>query len=79
MLVDCVTGLPICEITTTADVADSTVVPDILSQTNSFLSVEECTFIADKAYDVKAIYNLVKDVYHGDCVIPLNKRIVNVI
>ena len=74
VLVDCVTGLPICEITTTADVADSTVVPDILSQTNSFLSVEKCTFIADKGYDVKAIYNLVKDMYHGDCVIPLNKH-----
>ena len=60
--------------TTTANVADSTVVPDILSRTYSFLSVEECTFIADKGYDVKAVYNLVKDVYHGDCVIPLNKH-----
>ena len=34
----------------------------------------ECTFIADKAYEVKAIYNTVHDVYHGDCVIPFNKR-----
>ncbi len=74
MLVDCITGLPISEITTTADVADSTVVKDILSQTNDFLSIDECTFIADKGYDVKAVYNLVKDVYHGECVIPLNKR-----
>ena len=74
VLVDCITGLPIFELTTTADVADSTVAIDILSQTNSFLPVNECTFIADKAYDVKAIYNTVKDVYEGDCVIPLNKR-----
>ena len=74
VLVDCITGLPIFELTTTADVADSTVALDILSQTNSFLPVNECTFIADKAYDVKAIYNTVKDVYEGDCVIPLNKR-----
>lgn len=74
MLVDCITGLPIFELTTTADVSDSTVALDILSQTNSFLPVNECTFIADKAYDVKAIYNTVKDVYEGDCVIPLNKR-----
>ena len=44
------------------------------NQTNSFLPVNEGTFIADKAYDVKAIYNTVKDVYEGDCVIPLNKR-----
>lgn len=72
--VDCITGLPIFELTTTADVSDSTVALDILSQTNSFLPVNECTFIADKAYDVKAIYNTVKDVYEGDCVIPLNKR-----
>lgn len=74
VLVDCITGLPIFELTTTADVADSTVAIDILSQTNSFLPVNECTFIADKAYDAKAIYNTVKDVYEGDCVIPLNKR-----
>lgn len=39
-----------------------------------FLSIDECTFIADKGYDVKAVYNLIKDVYHGECVISLNKR-----
>lgn len=74
VLVDCITGLPISEITTTADVADSKVVEDILNQTNKFISIDECTFIADKGNDVKAVYNLVKDVYHGDCIIPLNKR-----
>lgn len=74
VLVDCITGLPICEMTTTADIADSTIVEDILSQTNSFLSIEECYFIADKGYDVKSVYTLVKNLYHGDCVIPLNKR-----
>ena len=74
VLVDCITGLPIFEMTTTADVADSTVTLDVLSQTNDFISIEECTFLGDKAYDVKAIYNTVKDVYHGECFIPLNKR-----
>ena len=74
VLVDCITGLPIFELTTAADINDSTVALDILSQTNSFLSLNECTFIADKAYDVKMIYNFVKNVYQGDCVIPLNKR-----
>lgn len=74
ILVDCITGLPIFELTTTADVADSTVTLDILNQTNSFLSIDECTFLADKGYDVKAVYNAVKDIYHGECVIPLNKR-----
>lgn len=70
ILVDCITGLPIYELTTTADVADSTVTLDILSQTNSFLSVDECTL----GYDVKAVYNTVKELYHGECIIPLNKR-----
>ena len=74
VLVDCITGLPICEMTTTAEVADSTVTLDILARTNKYLPLEECTFIADKEYDVKVIYDTVKDVYHGDCVIPLNKR-----
>lgn len=74
ILVDCITGLPIYELTTTADVADSTVTLDILSQTNFFLSVDECTFLADKGYDVKAVYNTVKELYHGECIIPLNKR-----
>lgn len=74
VLVDCITGLPIFELTTTADVSDSTVALNILSQTNRFLPINECTFIADKAYDVKEIYNTVKNVYNGDCAIPLNKR-----
>ena len=74
IMVDCITGLPICELTTSANVSDSTVALDILSQTNSFLSVDECTFLADKGYDVKAIYNTVKELYHDDCIIPLNKR-----
>lgn len=74
ILVDCITGLPIYELTTTADVADSTVTLDILSQTHSFLSVDECTFLADKGYDVKAVYNTVKELYHGECIIPLNKQ-----
>ncbi len=74
VLVDCITGLPILEKTTTADVADSTVALEILSQTNNYISLEECTFLADKGYDVKAIYNTVKEQYHGECVIPLNKR-----
>ncbi len=52
VLVDRITGLPICELTTTANVADSTVALDILEKTNQYLSVQECTFIADKAYNV---------------------------
>ena len=32
------------------------------------------TFLADKGYDIKAIYNTAKDTYHGECVISLNNR-----
>lgn len=74
VLVDCITGLPIYEMTTGANVADSTVAIDILNQTNKFLSVNECSFLADKGYDVKAIYNTVKDTFNGECFIPLNTR-----
>ena len=74
VLVDCISGLPIYEMTTTAEVADSTVALDILAGTHAFLPVTECTFLADKGYDVKKIYNLVKELYYGECIIPLNKR-----
>jgi transposase len=74
VLSDCITGLPIYELTTPANVADCTVALDILAVTHSFLPITECSFIADKAYDVKDIYNTVKDVYQGECFIPLNQR-----
>ena len=74
VLVDCISGLPIWELTTPANVPDSTVTERILAEANQIIPVSECTFIADKAYDVKAIYNLVRDVYQGDAVIPLNPR-----
>lgn len=74
VLIDCISGLPICELTTTAQTADSTVALDILAITHNFLPVTECTFLADKGYDVKNIYNQVKELYDGECIIPLNKR-----
>lgn len=74
VLVDCISGLPIWELTTPTNVTDSAVTERILAEANQIIPVSECTFIADKAYDVKAIYNLVRDVYQGDAVIPLNPR-----
>lgn len=74
VLVDCISGLPLYELTTPANVMDSTVVKKILNAAAEILPLEECTFLADKGYDVKAIYNLIRDVYHGEAVIPLNKR-----
>lgn len=74
VLVDCISGLPIYELTTTAEVADSSVALNILAKTHDFLPVTECTFLADKGYDVKKIYNQVSELYNGDCIIPLNRR-----
>lgn len=74
VLCDLITGLPIYELTTPANTSDSSVALDILRHTHSFLPIDECTFVADKGYDVKNIYNTVKSVYHGNSVIPLNKR-----
>ncbi len=74
ILVDCKSGLPVCEITTGANVSDSTVTLEILEKTNSYLPLDGFSFLADKAYDVKKIYNEVKDIYHGKCFIPLNMR-----
>ncbi|MDO5147600.1 MAG: transposase [Eubacteriales bacterium] len=55
VLVDCISGLPIYEMTTTANVYDSAVALDILADTHAFLPVIECTFLADKGY--KNFYN----------------------
>lgn len=72
--VDCISGLPLYELTTPANVADASVAKDILAAVNDTLPLRECTFLGDKGYDVREVYNLVKDFYQGDAVIPLNKR-----
>lgn len=71
VLVDCISGLPLYELTTPANVMDSAVMENILHSANAVLPIKECTFIGDKGYDAKAVYNLVKDVYGGEAVIPL--------
>ena len=74
ILCDCITGLPICEVTTTANVKDHLVTQALMARTHAFLPVSECCFLGDKAYDVKAIYNTIRDTYQGECFIPLNPR-----
>lgn len=74
ILVDCISGLPIYELTTTADVADSTIVEAVLQGANDVITIEECTFIGDKGYDAKHVYNTAQDIYNGEAAIPLNKR-----
>ena len=70
----CISGLPLFELTTLANTTDASVVPDILCPANAVLSLRECTSLGDKGYDVKTVYNLMKDAYEGETVIPLNKR-----
>lgn len=74
VLVDCISGLPLYELTTPANTADSAVVREILAAASNTLPLQECTFLGDKGYDAKAVYHLVKDVYEGEPVIPLNQR-----
>jgi hypothetical protein len=74
ILVDCISGLPICEITTGANVSDSSTCLPLLAKTNAFLPLYGFNFLADKAYDNKQTYNTVKELYSGNCFIPLNQR-----
>ena len=74
VLSDVITGLPLFEMTTAANVLDHEVALDMLRKTNNFLSVRECWFIGDAAYDIKAIYNTVHDEFEGECFIPINPR-----
>lgn len=70
VLVDCISGLPIYELTTPAEAADSSVTLDILAKTHDFMPVTKCTFLADKGYDVENIYNRVNKLYSDECIIP---------
>ena len=74
VLVDCISGLPLCELTTPGNIADSAVAAEILAAADQTISLKECAFLADKGYDVKSIYNTVKTVYEGEAFIPLKKR-----
>ena len=74
VLVDCISGLPIFELTTPANIADSTMAIEILVAADAVISLKECSFLADKGYDAKEIYNTVRTLYNGEAFIPFNKR-----
>ena len=74
VLVDCISGLPLYELTTPDNISDSAVAAEILAAADQTISLKECAFLADKGYDVKSIYNTVKTVYEGEAFIPLNPR-----
>ena len=70
VLVDCISGLPLYELTTPSNIADSAVAAEILAAADQTVSLKECAFLADKGYDAKIIYNTVKSVYEGEAFIP---------
>ena len=70
VLVDCISGLPLYELTTPGNIADSAVAAGILAAADQTISLKECAFLADKGYDVKSIYNTVKTVYDGETLTP---------
>ena len=74
VLTDAICGLPIAEITTTADVSEASMVIDFLKETNEWFSLKETYFIADKAYDTKDIHNFIRYDLQGHAFIPLNPR-----
>ena len=74
VLVDYISGLPLYELTTPGNIADSSVAAEILAAADQTISLKECAFLADEGYDVKSIYNTVKAVYEGEAFIPLNPR-----
>ena len=78
VLVDCISGLPLYELTTPANIMDSTVAVDILAATNQIFPLQGCSFLADKGYDVKSIYNTVKTVYDGEALSPSKNAIPRV-
>ena len=70
VLVDCISGLPLYELTTPGNIADSAVAAEILAAADQTISLKECAFLADKGYDAKSIYNTVKSVYDGEAFTP---------
>ena len=52
VLVDCISGLPLYELTTQANIMDSTVAVDILAAANQILPLQGCSFLADNCLNV---------------------------
>lgn len=71
IFVNYILGLPVYEMTTTAEIHDYTVALNILADTHLFFPITECTFLVNKA--VKHICNQVRQFYKDECIIPLNK------
>lgn len=63
---DCISGLPLYELTTPANTPDSNVAAEILASANQTISLQNCSFIADKGYDARSIYNIITEIATDD-------------
>lgn len=74
VICDAISGLPIDEFTTSADITEIATLEDILSITNQWFSLKGSYIIADKGYDSKDNYDFIRNNLKGFAFIPLNKR-----
>jgi len=74
VICDAISGLPIAEFTTTADVNEVSNLIEILATTNEWFSLEGSYIIADKGYDSKQNHDFIRNTLKGHAFIPLNKR-----
>ena len=74
VLCDAISGLPIDEMTTTAEKADISMQIPFLTKTKEWFNLDGTYFIADKGFDSKENHNFVKNELHGLAFIARNKR-----
>jgi len=74
ILCDSISGLPIDEFTTTADVNEISTLPKFLRATNQWFPLKGSYIIADKGYDSKQNHDFIRNELKGLAFIALNKR-----
>lgn len=74
VICDAISGLPISEFTTTADVNEISNLTEILTTTNEWFSLKGSYIIADKGYDSKQNHDFIRNTLKGLTFIALNKR-----
>ncbi|WP_155594236.1 transposase, partial [Clostridium tyrobutyricum] len=65
VICDAISGLPIDEYTSTADINGISTLTKFLSSTNSWSSLNGSYVIADKGYDSKSNHNFIKNNLKG--------------
>lgn len=74
VICDAISGLPIAEFTTTADINEISTFVEILTTTNEWFSLKGSYIIADKGYDSKQNHDFIRNALKGLAFIALNKR-----